>query len=417
MRWNTPLVALLALCFAPALPCALHAQDAPAALTVKQYEEALKAFVEEVDSTYPFFDLKDIRDDWKTCSKDLLSRVKQCGSNDEFYGLLADAARCLRDSHLGFRDLKGTFPPVEPRFYPGVSFLPAADNQVVIMSTVAEYAEALRPGTVVTKIDGQNARQLLERQAVEKWKAGGWFSSPQCARMFVYRIPLQGKKGDTHRLTVVKGNREQEGQVISKWEAGGWPHTSAMPKGLTLKGSCLYGTLPSGYGYIYLRHLDRNLVESVDAALKSFGEIGGLIIDLRGNGGGGYDGEVFKRFNKKEGAVEGIPFFGGDMVVLIDAGTLSAGETFARDLFYVANAHLMGSATAGSSTAKRVWQLPHGLGTVIFSRRSRYGLERRPIEYNGIVPHQTVKVVPAELQNGINSGIARGEEYLKKKGR
>ena len=416
MRWNTPLVALLAFCFVSAFPCALHAQDAPAALTAEQYEEALEAFIAEVDSTYPFFDLKDIRDDWKKCSKDLLSRVKQCRSNDEFYGLLADAARCLRDAHLGFRDLKGKFPPVEPRFYPGVSFLPAVNNQVVVLSSAPEYAQALQPGTVVAKIDGQDARRLLERQAEEKWKAGGWFSSPQRARMLAYRIPLQGKKGDTHRLTVVKGARQQDVHVTAKWEARGWPHTYAMPGGLTRKGSCLHGTLDSGYGYIYLRRIERGLVESIDAALKSFGEIGGLIIDLRGNGGGGYDGEVFKRFNKKAGAVEGIPFFGGDMVVLIEAGTFSAGETFARDLFYAADAHLMGSATAGSSTAKRTWPLPHGLGTVIFSRRSRYGLERRPIEYNGIAPDEVVEVVPAELQQGVNSGIRRAEEHLRKKG-
>ena len=103
------------------------------------------------------------------------------------------------------------------------------------------------------------------------------------------------------------------------------------------------------------------------------------------------------------------------MVVLIDAGTFSAGETLARDLVYTAGAHLIGSATAGSSSAKRSWDLPGGLGKVTLPRRSRFGFGRKPIEYNGIRPHQKIEVIPAELQKEINSGIKRAEEYLDKK--
>jgi len=103
------------------------------------------------------------------------------------------------------------------------------------------------------------------------------------------------------------------------------------------------------------------------------------------------------------------------MVVLLDAGAISAGETFARDLVNSAGAYLMGSRTAGSSSAKRSWQIPNGLGTATLPTRSRWGFEGKPIEYNGIVPHKTVEVVPAELQNGINSGIKRAEEYLDRK--
>jgi C-terminal processing protease CtpA/Prc len=415
MKCCKSLSALSIACLAALITLTLHAGHAAQPLTPAQYEEALKAFIEQVDTTYPFFHLKDIREDWNACKKDLLDKVGNCRSNDEFYGLLAEAGRCLRDAHLGFSNLKGKFPPPEPRSFPGISFLPAANKQVVIMSSVKEYAGDLPPGTVVSKIDGKDARQLLDEQAEAKWNAGGWFSSRQRARMLTYRIPLEGKEGDKHQLTIQRDGRVRVVQVVGKWAVGGWPHVYAMPKNLARKGSCLYTTLESGCGYIYLRHLDRDLVESVDAALNSFKDIKGLIIDLRGNGGGGCDVEIFKRFNKKEGKQEGVPFYGGPVVVIIDAGTFSAGETFARDLFYTADARLIGSPTAGSSTAKRTWELPHGLGTVIFSTRSHGGLNRKPIEYYGIVPRDLVEVVPAELQKGINSAIARAEELLLKR--
>ena len=188
-----------------------------------------------------------------------------------------------------------------------------------------------------------------------------------------------------------------------------------MPQGLKRLGNCRFGKLKSGYGYIHLRRIRGEFVEAVDEALESFEGIRGLIIDLRGNGGGGGGGKVLSRFAKKQKAAVNYPCYRGDMVVLIDAGTISAGETLARDLVNTAGAYLMGSATAGSSSAKRSWDLPGGFGKVTLSRRSRWGFDRRPIEYNGIVPHRKVEVVPAELQQGINSGIKRAEEYLDKK--
>jgi C-terminal processing protease CtpA/Prc len=379
------------------------------------YEAALRAFVNEVDYTYPFFDLKGVRDDWDSCKKSLLEKAKHCGSNDEFYGLLCEAGRRLREPHMGLRDIKGRIPLPEPRFYPGLSFLPAVEQQVVIMWANAEYADILQPGTVVTQIDGRNAREFLEHDAQKLWDAGGPFSSRQRARLYAYRIPLQGRKNDTHRLTVLKKQKSRTMDVENKWEARGWPHTYAMPGGLMRRGDCLYGKLDSGFGYIYLRRIRSDVAACLDAALRSFEGIKGLIIDLRGNGGGGYNAEVFKRFDEKQGPLPGIPFYQGDIAVLIDAGTFSAGETFARDLVHAGGAHLMGSRTAGSSTAKRAWKLPHGLGTVIFPRRSRWGFDSQPIEYNGIAPHEAVEVVPYEIQKGVNSGIRRAEQYLQRK--
>lgn len=421
--WSVFWMALLLVVFLPCLNTntfgndtqAGKAADAAVSSPADIFTEALAAFIKEVDNTYPFFVLKGIGQDWQACKEELIQKVEHCKTNNDFYVLLDEAKRRLRDPHMRFSDLKGEHPRSEIRYYPGVSFLPAVDDRVAIMSCADEYVDKLPVGSIVTEIDGRDAREFIDEQAEKSWKAGGYFSSPQRACLYVYRIPLQGKENDTHQIAIIKDGKPDTVTVTSKWQATGWPHTYAMPKDLKRLGDCLYGKLSSGYGYIYLRRIRADLVKSIDAALASFEGIRGLIIDLRGNGGGGYSGEVFKRFDKKKGASLGIPFYRGDMVVLIDAGTISAGETFARDLVYYAEAYLMGSRTAGSSSAKRAWRLPHDLGTVTLSRRSRWGFEGEPIEYNGIAPHEAIEVVPAELQSGTNSGIKRAEEYLDKK--
>ena len=377
-----------------------------------EYREAIVAFIKEIDKTYPFFDLKRIRQDWAIYKRQAFGRIESCSSDSEFYRLLDEARRCLRDAHIRFKDVKGAELQSKPHFYPGVSFHPAINKQVVIMSCPKEYMTEMPIGTIVSEIDGKNARRFLDRAAGESWAKGGYFSSPQRARLYAYRIPFQGQENDTHQITIMNDGKPQTITLVNKWKVRGWPHTYAMPQNLKRSGSCLYGKLESGHGYIYLRRIDSNLIKSIDVALRDFEGIKGLIVDLRGNGGGRYNREVFKRFNKKNGPSAGIPFYRGNMVVLIDAGTFSAGETLARDLVYSAGAYLMGSTTAGSSSAKRSWQLPHKLGTIILPTRSRRGFNRQPIEYKGITPHRTVEIVPDELQRGINSGIKRAEEYL-----
>jgi C-terminal processing protease CtpA/Prc len=130
----------------------------------------------------------------------------------------------------------------------------------------------------------------------------------------------------------------------------------------------------------------------------------GWIIDLRGNGGGGYDTDLLAE-------LKSIP---PPVVTLIDAGTISAGETLARDLAQIARAHLMGSTTAGASSAKREWRFPSGIASVTLSTRSRWRGDGQPIEFNGIFPDEMIEAVPEEVARGQNSEILRAEEHLKR---
>jgi hypothetical protein len=369
------------------------------------HEADWAAFLKEVNGTYPYFDLKDIRADWADTERRLTGRVKACGSDMEFLGIVVEGIRCLRDAHMGLTDAKATVPELPPQYYPGLSFMPATQGRVVVMWAADAHASKLKPGTVVSKVDGQAARAFLEARAKAAW--GGdtpyFVSSPQRARLFAYRLPLTGWRGETHTLHYLAEGKEQELSVTCDLIARGWPHQYNMPANLKSPSRALaYGKLPSGAGYMYLRYVRSETEPGMRAALAAYPEVKGWVIDLRGNGGGGYD----------DGLIKLLKTLPRPVAVLLDAGCMSAGETLARDLAQNAGARLLGARTAGASSSKRHWTFPSGIASVTFSTRSRTGNHGQPIEFNGIAPDVELEAVPEEVSQGVNSEIRRAEEYL-----
>jgi hypothetical protein len=366
------------------------------------FKEDLEAFFREIDNTYPFFDLKGVRNDWEQTKKELYRQIKACRSDEQFLEIATKAVLCLRDSHMWFRNAKAALPQWPPKYYPGISFMPAAEGRVVIMAGREELDPNLKAGTIVVKIDGKDARRYLEDRAKARWDEGG-ISGPQRARLFAYRIPLRSEnKGQKHTLTLIVEGKQVDIELTSDVEARGWPHWYNRPENLKQVGSCAYTKLPSGVGYIYLRRVDGTTGPGMKEAFAAYDNAKGWIIDLRGNGGGGYDQALYE-------VLKALP---QPLAVIIDAGCTSAGETMARDLVRYANARLFGSPTAGSSSSKRTWSFPSGLATLSLPRRSRWGISGRPIEFNGIRPDENVEAVPEEVQGGLNSAILKAEEYL-----
>jgi tetratricopeptide (TPR) repeat protein len=139
--------------------------------------------------------------------------------------------------------------------------------------------------------------------------------------------------------------------------------------------------LPDGVGYLALPSLaGLSLPVDVEQALEALGEIRGLILDLRGNGGGdgGIAVEVAARFlprgsevctyvtrrgpEKRATSWEFSRRPTGPLVILVDRATASAAELLAAALRDQAGATLMGRPTAGKGVGQKALLLPDGSG-------------------------------------------------------
>ena len=385
----------------------IAAQSAGPADDAKQvnpaYASDMEALIKEIDKTYPFFELKGIKDDWEKAKSGLLAQASAAPSDAGFLAVVNRAVCILRDGHMRITESETPPERSEQEYCPGISFIPGEGDTVMVLYPPADLRDKLPTGTIVTKINGQDAREHLDAEATEAWKGGGWFSSPQRARLFAYRIPLKGEQDDKQTIHCLIRNREKKFKLSCTREAGGWPHGYNLPEDIEQSGhSTFHAKLRSGAGYLYIRRVDESVVPGIDEALATHTKAKGWIVDLRGNSGGGYDDSLITRIEK----------FPRPVAVLIDAGCVSAGETLARDFRTKANARLFGQLTAGSSSSKYRWSFPSGIATLSLPTRSRFRADRKPIEFHGISPDEVVDPVPEDLLEGGNTCIRHAEAWL-----
>ncbi|MBC8405333.1 MAG: hypothetical protein H8E15_08915 [Planctomycetes bacterium] len=340
----------------------------------------------------------------KSTRKDLEKRAKKCKTDAEFIGLIWEGIGYLRDAHMYLTECKIEMPRGEPSYYSGISLLPATEGRVIVMYPPDGQGASLKTGSVVLTINGKDARKFLDERGEETWKKGGGFSSPQRAALFEYRTALSDERGEKYELLCMDGKKKKKVKLSCRTEMDGWARSYNMPADLVKVGkSFYYSQLDSGYGFMYLRRVDSSIAEGMKTALAKYPDVPGWVIDLRGNSGGGYGDELIDQVKAVQKPI----------VVIGDAGCISAGETLIRDFIRYAEAHFIGTPTAGSSSSKKEWQFPSGIATVKFSTRSRFGPDGEPIEFNGIKPHTIVEAVPEEVLAGKNSEILRAVEYLK----
>lgn len=198
--------------------------------------------------------------------------------------------------------------------------------------------------------------------------------------------------------------------------------------------------LASGMAYIRVSTLSsrasEDLVAAFDAALDDLIDAPGLILDLRGNGGGDsrigdriagrlldrwivYGWEHYRLPLPQRGWVRRMPYvvrprgtpYAGPVVILIDASCASSTEMLIAALTDSGRARTVGRPTAGGSGNPIPFALPGG-GSARISTGSFRRLDGRLIEGIGITPGLPVEFLVDDFRTGRDPDLEAANALL-----
>jgi len=385
--------------------------------TEGRYEEAFLGLYKELAERYPCFELKGI--DWKAVGEELLPRAGQVKSNEEFGLLCLELVARLEDSHASLLDGSAKVPDVPfPQWDPGFACLEDDRGRPVVYYVdsggPAEQA-GVKVGMIVVSINDEKAEGVITRTMNRLTKYVG-YSSERYLRYHAHQFFLrQEERGATIRLQMLDDqakthNFEPHANVGVRY----LPRLPVPNEGIQDAGSVSWKMLDGDIGYIYVRRIGPDLIPSLDKAVGELKTARGLIIDVRGNSGGGFDsGRAHLNFVLGRDSEEpNRPRYKGLIALLIDSRCISAGEGWAS--WFVANrrARVFGQATAGASSRKMTYELKNGLFKVSFPVRAYTGYLDRPIERVGLVPDVLVRQNAQDLVERRDTVLEAARQYL-----
>jgi hypothetical protein len=383
------------------------------------YETAFAELYETLWLSYPCFEMKGI--DWDAVGEELLPRAREVETDEQFGLLCVELVARLEDSHaymlpgaIGLPEIPASqwdagFSCIEDdRGRPAVYYVDPCGP--------AEKA-GVRIGMVVAKADGNDVAIAIEETMARLKKYSG-FSSERYLRYFAHHCFMrQMLKGRVVEFEMLDNTGEaRKFQLASDLKERYLPRLPVPKDGIRDSADVSWKMLADEIGYIYVRRIRPGLETVLDKAVNDLKDARGLIVDVRGNSGGGFDSKnSHVNFYSDQVATQSTrPRYAGPMAVLIDNRCVSAGEGWAS--WFIANkrAKFFGQTTAGASSAKDIYLLKNGLYKVRYPTRPRSGFLDRPIESQGLEPDVEIKQTAQDLAEGRDTVLETARQYLLK---
>ncbi|MEK6323913.1 MAG: S41 family peptidase [Acidobacteriota bacterium] len=355
--------------------------------------------------------------DWEAVRRQYAPRVAAAGTDDEFYKLLNDMLRELKQSH---------FAVIPPSFYVDEEKGDGQSSRAEVGVTVQliegrptitrveqdspAFFANFRPGFIVTHIDGESLDVLKQKIAARKER-----SVVQASLLLrSVRPRLRGEAGTTVTLRYLDENDA--------------PHTVTLTRQRPDGQAIRFGDVPTPLARVETRRLTSEigylrfnlfllpLLAQLRQAVRSFRDAPGIVLDLRGNCGGEVavttslagmfytvraslgttrlrQGELYRPVFPQPEA------YTGPLVILTDEGTFSAAETFAVAMQENGRAKIVGSSTIGGALPSAIEKLPTGarLQFAIGEYRTPKGIV---LEGRGVQPDERVEVTRRALLAG-----------------
>jgi carboxyl-terminal processing protease len=365
--------------------CATAAKEPPPALTPEQRQVNLESF-DYVWTTIrdKHFDPELGGLDWEAIRDELRPQVEQAESMSEARAAMREMIARLGQSHFAIIpafiyesvDRPGSSGPID-----GTAGL---DVRVVdgcaLVTSVDEGSSAaqagVRPGWQILRVNQEDLAPRLE--AVAEEFAESTYKEAMLASVVQSR--LIGSIGETVDVTFSDGQSEPVELELELAERRGRRFQ--------------IGTYPPFYVWIETRLIDDSIgyaafnqfmdpvhvMPVFNKAMASYKEADGVVIDLRGNGGGiigqamgmagwfiaeedRYLGTLHFRDNELKAIINArANAFTGPLAILTDGLSGSASEIFAGGLKDLGRARIFGSRTPGAALPSEIERLPNGDG-------------------------------------------------------
>jgi C-terminal processing protease CtpA/Prc len=378
---------------------------------------AFHELYQHLGHAYPCFELKKI--DWKQVGDELLPQADKIQTETDFGLLCLRLVARLQDSHAELLPGSARPPaPDLPLYDPGFACLIDDRDRPVVyyLDPSGPAAQAgLKIGMTITAVHGQVSKKAIEQWMKETSDFYGYSSERylryEAARGFM-RVREKGQ--------MVKVEAEDlDGQPLqfvipATMGIRYLPRLPVPSEGINDSGSVECKDLGNGIGYIYIRRIGPKLPEELDAALTKLGEIKGLILDVRGNSGGGFDlDEAVRNFNPDDLTNQpNRPRYAGPIALLLDERCISAGEGWASWFIAKKRACTFGATTAGASSRKEEYELSNHLYKVRIPVKAYTGSLDRPIESKGLEPDVPVRYNAKALSEGKDTVLETAKKWL-----
>lgn len=370
--------------------------------------------------------------DWLAARREWGERAINAASNDEFWLLLDRMAATLADAHTRVESPR----QVEARRSQRVQTLGVGLREIdgaLIATSVHSDSDAhfagLRAGMRVLAFDGKPA--LTEWR---EWVANSRESSTPTARR---STALRRWNDEVAKRT--------HGIHMEFEDADGNRRTARVAaREISTRPSVAARVLPSGFSYVRLSAFNESLRSELLAGIERVKDTPGMVLDLRGNGGGSLSmaEALLGRFFDKKTVLgktttrDGTPvnaFFGAvkisslerttpgakdaykaPLVVLVDAQSASASEGVSSSLRSTGRATVIGETTCGCLLAFMGYVPLEGGGALAFSQLGFVGVDGKVIEREGVKPD--IEVIPSvrDLQTQRDRALDTAVAHLKK---
>lgn len=373
---------------------------------------------EAMRDTYPYFDIKPV--DWQAVREPYRERVAAAANEEEYFAVIAELLGTLQDSHTSL-----SYP------YTIVTFqfarLMVIDGQYVIRSVYG--TDAIAVGEIVTAINGEPVEARIAALPAD-YRIGSTAANTEALSAAAAMVLFGDETSMDVTVIGVDGTERTITLTLPEEETGS--NDANAPE--------ITGTVQeSGYGLIRIPSFGGSraeLVAEFDAALAALGDVPGIILDARSNGGGNsltasemagrfmnetfaYAQEFYRQRMPDRFWLSDVtrvvspraPYDDRPLVILTDARVVSSAEEFVLMLVDSGRAVSIGRTTAGGTGNPIGFLLADG-GEASFSTGDLHRVDGSRLEGAGIAPAISVTWTLDDVREGRDPDIAAAEAYL-----